>query len=121
MLRLMAMRTFWLLPLALQVGCGPSEPRAIAEPSPTTSYTYEQDCGVAEYKQYPHLADDRSYAADNYLGLSSDEAEARARAEDLEVRILGIDGNCEDRTDDLRRNRVNFYLEDGVVTAAARY
>jgi hypothetical protein len=53
--------------------------------------------------------------------LSLEEATRRAQEGDLEFRVLGRDGDCEDRTDDARTDRVNFYVEDNVVCAAARY
>jgi len=39
-------------------------------------------------------------------------------AEGREVRVLGRDGNCEDRHDDRNEGRVNLYLHDGVVVWA---
>lgn len=54
-------------------------------------------------------------------GLSLDEARDRADEAGLEVRILGTDGDCTDRTDDLQHQRVNFYVEEGEVATAARY
>lgn len=95
----------------------------MAEPS-ASSYTYELDCGVTEYKHMPHnpqLATDPSYVADEYVGSSLDEAQARAEAEGWEVRVLGVDGDCDGRTDERRQNRVTHYVEDAVVKAAARY
>ncbi len=112
------------------VGCGSNGDRAVrqtgtgATAAPSGSYVWTQDCGVTAYEHAPHnpqLANDPSYDADEYLELSLQEARARAEANGLEVRVLGKDGDCEGRTDDARRDRVNFYVEDQSVAAAARY
>jgi hypothetical protein len=36
----------------------------------------------------------------------------------LVVRVLGRDGECFDRTSDLRTDRVDLYIEDGEVVQA---
>lgn len=59
--------------------------------------------------------------ADGYAGLTLAEAEARAARAGQVVRVLGEDGDCNDRTDDLRTDRVSLYLEDGEVVRARRF
>jgi hypothetical protein len=56
-----------------------------------------------------------------YEGLALAEAEARARREGEVVRVLGEDGDCNDRTDDRDTQRVSVYLEDGEVVRARRF
>lgn len=58
---------------------------------------------------------------DAYEGLTLAEAEARARQDGQVVRVLGADGECEDRTDDRDTGRVSLYLEDGEVVRARRF
>lgn len=113
--------------LIVMAGCGATDAaggRAGASASPSAAYDWAQDCGVEYYKHLPHnpsATEDHSYEADEYVGLPLEEAEARAKAAGLELRVLGVDGDCTDRTDDLRANRVNFYVENQVVRAAARF
>lgn len=59
--------------------------------------------------------------ADAYEGLTLAEAEARASEQGEVVRVLGADGECNDRIDDLRSDRVSLYLEDGEVVRARRF
>ena len=59
--------------------------------------------------------------ADAYEGLTLAEAEARAQRDGQVVRVLGQDGECNDRTDDRRTDRVSLYLEDGEVVRARRF
>lgn len=109
--------------------CAASQPEQArasggGSPSPSPSYEWQQDCGLTSYKHAPHnpaLANDPSYKADEYVGLSVEEAESRAKSAGLQVRVLGADGECSGRTDDATSDRVNFYVEAGTVRAAARY
>jgi hypothetical protein len=111
----------------LLTGCGGEQVEGEEAAPPVSSpsgYTWEQDCGVTAAEQAPHnpqRRDDPSYNADEYVGLSIREARSKAEAAGLDVRLLGVDGDCEDRTDDLRSDRVNFYVEDETVRAAALY
>lgn len=58
----------------------------------------------------------------DYVGLTLAEAERRAQATDNDVvRIAGRDGTCVGLVRDHVINRVNVYLEDGVVTAAKSF
>ena len=100
---------------------GEAPAAAVSSPS---GYAWEQDCGTRAAERAPHnpqRRDDPSYNADEYVGLSIAEARSKAKDAGLDVRLLGVDGDCEDRTDDLRSDRVNFYVEDETVKAAARY
>lgn len=55
-----------------------------------------------------------------YIGLTLEEARAKASAEGVLLRVLGADGDCPPRLADSRSNRVNLYLEDKAVVAAVR-
>jgi hypothetical protein len=57
-------------------------------------------------------------AADSYLGLTSDDAIARADAEGRVWRIAREDDEHYALTMDYRPDRVNLEIDDGVVTAA---
>lgn len=55
----------------------------------------------------------------DYVGLTLEQAEQRAAATNNDViRIAGRDGACTGIVRDHVINRVNIYLEDGIVTAA---
>jgi hypothetical protein len=54
-----------------------------------------------------------------YVGLSLDDATERAEGQGFSVRVVGEDGECFAITMDLRDDRVNLELVDGVVVAAA--
>ena len=54
-----------------------------------------------------------------YVGLSVDDATERAEGQGFSVRVVGEDGECFAVTLDLRDDRVNLELVDGVVIAAA--
>jgi hypothetical protein len=64
-------------------------------------------------------------ALDEYLGLTLDEATALAEGEGFSVRVVGEDAeepeDCYAVTLDLRDDRVNLELADGLVIAAAVY
>jgi hypothetical protein len=60
-------------------------------------------------------------AVDGYVGLTEAEAEEKATADGLQLRVVGTDGECAAITMDLREDRVNVELADGVVIAAAIY
>lgn len=126
MLRHMVVRPLpALLLVTILSACGSeTDATSASDDRPSPVYEWRQDCGVTYYKHLPHNpgeANDPSYEAEEYVGLSLDEARDRAERAGLEVRILGIDGECADRTDDLRHQRVNFYVEEGEVARAARY
>jgi hypothetical protein len=54
-----------------------------------------------------------------YVGLTEAEATERAEGQGYSVRVVGEDGECFAITMDLRDDRVNLELADGVVVAAA--
>lgn len=58
---------------------------------------------------------------DGYVGLTEEEATAKAEADGYTIRVVGIDGECQAITMDLREDRVNIDLVDGKVTGAAIY
>jgi hypothetical protein len=70
-----------------------------------------RDCGVSEHEP-----------SREFVGLALDEAERRAAAAGLEVRVRGRDGSCAwERTGDRSDMRVSLYVESGEVVSAARY
>jgi hypothetical protein len=98
------------------LGCGTeSEPRSTSErivrpakpilcPHPEVAFdgTVERD-------------DKRRFDARTLLGLTKEEAVARARRTGCVVRVASIDGRGVTLTGDQRSNRIDIYLEDGVV------
>jgi hypothetical protein len=58
-------------------------------------------------------------AIEGYVGLTEEEAAAKAEEDGLQLRVVGIDGACQPATMDLRDDRVNVDLVDGVVVGAA--
>ncbi len=54
----------------------------------------------------------------DYIGLTEAEADARAEAAGLTTRVVGVDGMDLVVTMDLRPDRLNLMLFDGVVVAA---
>ena len=76
--------------------------------------------GFREMRRDACFAGSGGPAADAYEGLTLPEAEARAGREGQVVRVLGEDGDCNDRSDDQRKDRVSLYLEDGEVVRARR-
>ena len=111
--------------LALLCSCGSADAggrRAAGVGSPP-AYAWAQDCGVEHHEHLPHnpAAQDPAYEAQAYVGLPLGEARTRAEGAGLALRVLGTDGDCTDRTDDLRSDRINLYVEDEVVRAAARF
>jgi hypothetical protein len=55
---------------------------------------------------------------EGYIGLTQAEAKQYAAENDQTIRVAGRDGKCFPLTMDYRTDRVNLYLEDGVVIAA---
>jgi hypothetical protein len=53
-----------------------------------------------------------------FIGLPPKEAKQKAADDGLETRLAGRDGTCFAMTMDYRSDRVNFYVEDGVVVVA---
>lgn len=68
----------------------------------------DRDCGATSpYVDRPDLQ-----------GLSAARAEAIEQVARRSVRVIGQDGTCNDRTDDLRADRTNIYVENGKVAWA---
>jgi hypothetical protein len=67
----------------------------------------------------PCLAPEQETPAPDYIGLDEDAAEALAEENELTLRVVGVDGQCNPMTMDLREDRVNVEIVDGVVVAAA--
>lgn len=62
---------------------------------------------------------DSSPGTEGYLGLTQPEAKRYAAKRDQTIRVAGRDGECFALTMDYRDDRVNLYLKDGIVVAAA--
>jgi hypothetical protein len=56
-----------------------------------------------------------------YSGLTVEQARQRAADGGDVLRVIGRDGDCFDRTSDLRKDRVNVYVEDGEVVRASAF
>lgn len=66
----------------------------------------------------PEQPADVAAVTDAFVGLSAKEAKALARDQGQTTRVAGRDGECFALTLDYRSDRVNLYLEQGVVVAA---
>jgi hypothetical protein len=107
-------------------GCGTNTEPAAGDPTPSTSAAtpaqsepsnQPNPCiGDPVGKQTPPNSGPET---DGYLGLSTPEAKQYAAEQNQTIRIAGRDGECFALTMDYRDNRVNIYLENGVVVAAA--
>lgn len=53
-----------------------------------------------------------------YVGLTGEEAAARAEAEGHSFQVVGRDGRCLPRPANYDENRISVYLENGKVTGA---
>ncbi|HVQ87845.1 MAG TPA: hypothetical protein VMT88_06650 [Actinomycetes bacterium] len=91
-------------------GCGSDSPNEPAQPLPS---------GAASVTEAPCGTPDHDDAAAKYVGLTLPQAKQLAKKNDQTVRIIGKDGECFPITMDLRTNRVNLYLEDGIVQNAS--
>jgi hypothetical protein len=60
-------------------------------------------------------------ASDVFGGLTQDEARRQAETFGLTFRVLGRDGACLGRDEDLRFDRLNVVLREGKVVEAARF
>ncbi|MDW3214746.1 MAG: hypothetical protein R8G01_12150 [Ilumatobacteraceae bacterium] len=69
----------------------------------------------------PCLTAEQGDPAPDYVGLDEAEAQELANSEGLTMRVVGRDGECDAITLDLRDDRVNVDLVDGVVVAAAYF
>ena len=67
------------------------------------------------------ITDDVFPSADEFVGLTEDEAIDLAGERGLEVREVGRDGECFPVTEDLRQDRINLEFSGDRVIAAARY
>jgi hypothetical protein len=66
----------------------------------------------------PEVPPDVQALTDEYIGLSAPAAKQLAAEQERTTRIAGRDGECFALTMDYRSDRVNLYLEDGLVVAA---
>lgn len=80
----------------------------------------EADSGPGELPD-PVCISEVGTPTSDFVGLSEDEATELAEERDLQVRVVGRDGECFPVTEDLRNDRVNLELVDDVVVGAAIY
>lgn len=78
--------------------------------SDSDTAAFIRSCGLSNNPGNP--------ARPDLIGLTLAEVEKRETVKGNKVRLVGEDGTCEAMTDDLRRDRVNVYLEDGHVVWA---
>ena len=66
-------------------------------------------------------AADQVVSLDGYEGRSESDARDLARRRGVTLRVVGADGVCTTQEADLQVDRVNVYLESGVVREAQAY
>lgn len=57
----------------------------------------------------------------SYIGLSEDEAVDKAQNRNAPYRVVRRDAESLPITHDLRPNRLNFEIDNGIVTKASKY
>lgn len=67
------------------------------------------------------VSNEQAQTASGYVGLTEDEAGRRAVEQGQEIRVVGRDGTCLDRTSDLREGRVNVIIVAGRVLWVGRF
>ena len=88
-------------------------------PAPSATPAY---CGLTPEGQAERTQDGMTFpATTDYLGRTLDEARTLAADRKLTLRVVGEDGECNVVTDDLSTQRVNVYVERGVVTAVGAF
>jgi hypothetical protein len=97
--------------LPFAAGCGGDDDDAATTTSPAA--------GLPTTGGEPCIAEGQENPAPEYVGLTLEDAEALAEENGLTLRVVGEDGECFAITMDLRDDRVNVELADGVVIAAA--
>lgn len=79
-------------------------------------------CGLKPEGQDARTEDGMTFPATvEFIGKSLDDARALAVSRDLQLRVVGEDGECNAVTDDLSTTRVNVYLENGTVVATGAF
>jgi len=94
--------------MSFVAGCG-SDDDAKSTPADTTTPAVQ--CVSPEQGESVH----------EYVGLDEDAAQELANGSELILRVVGIDGECPPITMDLRDDRVNVEIIDGVVVAAVMF
>ncbi|MEV6984409.1 hypothetical protein AB0M95_24575 [Sphaerisporangium sp. NPDC051017] len=106
--------------LAACSGTGPDpEPQRTSGPPRAGSPTGPAQAGAGEPCVPEPSA--RSRSRDDLVGRSEDAVAKAEKAAGHEVRVLGVDGKCNDRDDDLRPKRVNLVIRDGKVVWASMF
>jgi len=73
-------------------------------------------CGLNQPDQnVENPVEGETASVDGYEGKTLEEAEALAKSRGIILRVTGEDGECRGGTDDYSFDRVNVYVEDGVV------
>ena len=113
----------------LLAGCGQSSAsesaadRPAGDQVPANSTAADDgagDCGIA-YESRPAPGVESTPDASTYVGKPLDDARVQATTAGHEVRVIGEDGRCFVRIQDLRRDRVNVYVVNGTVEAAGHF
>lgn len=96
----------------------------LAVPSPDASHSAAANdpCGVAATESEARRQDVGASPIDteSFVGLTLDEAEARAEGLGLQMRVLGRDGECDVREELYEGRRVTVYVVRNVVEAAGQ-
>ena len=73
-------------------------------------------CGLNQPDQnVENAVEGETASVEGYEGKTFEEAEALAKSRGNILRVTGEDGECRGGTDDYSFDRVNVYVEDGVV------
>lgn len=95
-------------------GCGTDDDRPAADVDRPANPVYcpSEDGGTARAPEKPDALDAREI-----LGQSLGDAETTAKDNDCTVRVVVEDGEERPQTMDLRTDRINVEVRDGVVVA----
>jgi hypothetical protein len=107
-----------VIAVALLTSCGGDEGDGLTEGTPPPSASPSVASNPCVPEGGPELPPDVAAVTEQFIGLSGQDAKALAREQDLTTRVAGRDGECFAMTLDYREDRVNLYLEDGLVVAA---
>ena len=76
---------------------------------------------VIQYSGCQHPTTRGNTCVDEYIGLTLEQATKKAEENNLKVRLLEINGEFQPHIDNLDGNRINFYVNDSVITNADIY
>ena len=131
-----------LLVVAATAACSGSAPPGLAQsvaaasPALTPAPAHSEHAGRGSNVEPECLGSDQTFVVmaagradlrryvkgrSDLVGMSLQQVRRDAKAHEQSVRVMSVDGSCEDRTDDLHSKRINVYLRDGRVVWAALF